>query len=266
MSKALFFDQFAGCSGDMILGALLDTGLPLEEIETRLATVPLSGYQIVQKKVKRGSIYATIAEVHIDKQPAEHHRSYQDIALLITGSELTAITKQRALCIIRALAESEAGIHGVPIEQVHFHEVGAIDSIVDIIGACIGFDLVEVNHFYSSPFLVTEGITASQHGTLPLPAPATISLIANKHAPIRPPSIGAMEGHELVTPTGAAIIVSLAKFITPPMNLQKVGYGAGTRDAADYPNILRILIGDIADTIELDKGKYGHEAATGTVK
>ena len=244
MGKAAYFDLFAGCSGDMILGALLDTGLPLLALETELGTLPLEGYRVTAEKVKRGAVIATRAQVVLDSKIRQPDRSYSDIVELITGSRLDDQVKQQSIDIFRSLGEVEARIHGVKLELVHFHEIGAVDSIIDIVGAVIGFKLLGVTDFYSSPFPVGGGSVECRHGGLPLPAPATLDLLTQKHAPVVSPCHVAMEGKELVTPTGAAIVTTLAEFNRPPLNLEKVGYGAGNRNPDEYPNIMRVWIGE----------------------
>lgn len=252
MNRVIYFDAFAGCSGDMILGALLDAGLPLELLAEGLAALPLIGYRIAQKKVKRGAIEATMAEVNNEHGSDAHDRSYADIKALISQSTLSTHVRSQAVDIFSNLAAAEAKVHGVTPENVHFHEIGAVDSIVDIVGAAIGFELLGITSFYSSPFPVSGGTVVCRHGSLPLPAPATLELIAAKSAPVASPSVQGTEGTELVTPTGAAIIASLAKFERPSMDLEIIGYGAGTRNPAEYPNVLRAWIGKLAET-----GKHG---------
>jgi hypothetical protein len=244
MGKAAYFDLFAGCSGDMILGALLDAGLPLQELEKELGKLPLEGYRLTAEKVKRGAVTATRARVIPDDKVRQPDRSYSDIVDLIAGSRLEDEVKKQAMDIFRSLGEVEAKIHGVKLESVHFHEIGAVDSIIDIVGAVTGFGLLGVTQFYSSPFPLGGGSVECRHGGLPLPAPATLDLLAQKHAPVISPCHAAMEGKELVTPTGAAIVISLAGFSRPPLNLEKIGYGAGGRNPDEYPNVMRLWIGE----------------------
>lgn len=247
MSKAVYFDMFAGCSGDMILGALLDAGLELEDLSIQLSALPVTGYRIVQEKVKRSAITATRAHVILDESVHQHERSYQDIVKFIESSSLSSRVKKGALDIFQNLGKAEAAVHGVTLEKVHFHEVGAVDSIIDIVGAVIGFELLSIRRFYSSPFPVSNGYVNTRHGLLPLPAPATTAVIAHARAPINDATLPAMQGAELVTPTGAAIISSLAQFERPPMIVEKTGYGAGSRNSHDYPNVLRLWIGEITE-------------------
>ena len=244
MGKAVYFDLFAGCSGDMILGALLDAGLPLPELEKELGKLTLDGYRVTAEKVKRGAVTATRARVIPDDKVKQPDRSYSDIVDLIAASRLDDEVKKQAMDIFRSLGEVEAKIHGVKLELVHFHEIGAVDSIVDIVGAVIGFRLLGATDFYSSPFPVGGGSVECRHGGLPLPAPATLDLVTQKHAPVVSPCHVAMEGKELVTPTGAAIVTTLAAFNRPPLNLEKIGYGAGSRNPDEYPNVMRLWIGE----------------------
>jgi pyridinium-3,5-bisthiocarboxylic acid mononucleotide nickel chelatase len=252
MGKTAYFDLFAGCSGDMILGALLDAGLPLPELQKELGKLPLKGYRVTAEKVRRGAVTATRAQVVPDGKTRQPDRSYSDIVALLEGSKLDDSVKKRAIDIFNSLGEAEAKIHGVRLEQVHFHEVGAVDSIVDIVGAVIGFNLLGITDYYSSPFPVAGGSVACRHGGLPLPAPATLELLTQKHAPVTGPCHTAMEGQELVTPTGAAIVATMCGFTRPPLNLEKIGYGAGSRDPGEYPNVMRIWIGE-------SPAQHGHE-------
>ena len=197
----------------------------------------------LQKKVKRGAISAIKADVILDDCNPIHDRSYEDIIQLISDSRISSAVKSLSTDIFRNLGEAEAKIHGIPLKDIHFHEVGAIDSIIDIVGVSLGFELLDITRFYSSPFPVCGGSVVCSHGTLPLPAPATLNLLAAVNAPVMKPPIEGMEGKELVTPTGAAIIASLAEFRQPELNLTKIGYGAGSRDEPEYPNILRIWMG-----------------------
>ena len=252
MGKAAYFDLFAGCSGDMMLGALLDAGLVIAELERGLGRLSLEGYRITSEKVRRGALGATRARVITDDRVKQPDRSYGDIVELIAGSRLPDDVKKRALDVFRNLGEVEAKIHGVKLELVHFHEIGSVDSIVDIVGTIIGFDLLGITQFFSSPFPAAGGSVECRHGALPLPAPATLELIARRKAPVVSPCHAAMSGRELVTPTGAAIITTLADFHRPQLNLEKIGYGAGSLNADEYPNVMRLWIGQVP-------GHDGHE-------
>jgi len=250
MASTVYFDCFSGCSGDMVLGALIDAGLPVVDLEKELQKVPLTGYKLIIEKVKRSSIMATKVTVAIDvENDTERHLS--DILQIIESSTLSVDVKDKGTTLFRRLGEVEAEIHGKPLESVHFHEVGGVDSIVDILGSLIGFELLGIERFYCSPLTLGSGTVSSSHGTLPVPAPATLKLLAMAHAPIS--DVPHAPQIELVTPTGAAIVTSLANFNKPDIIVDKVGYGAGAKDFDAWPNVLRLWIGDRADSVN-DKG------------
>jgi uncharacterized protein (TIGR00299 family) protein len=235
--KTAYFDCFSGISGDMILGALIDAGLDADRLGAELAKLPLSGYEIATAKVMKNGIAGT--RFSVKTAPQHHHRSLADIMKILDGSGLADGVKRRAAAIFRKIAEVEAAIHGVTIEEVHFHEIGAVDSIVDVAGACIALDLMGIGAVFSSPVNTGEGFVETAHGTLPVPAPATAALLAG--VPVYSSGIRA----ELATPTGAAIIAHLAQGFgpLPPMTVERVGYGAGFKDLP-VPNLLRVFIGE----------------------
>src|SRR5881397_1414705 len=235
--KTLYFDCFAGASGDMILGALVGAGVePLALIE-QLELLGVSGWQIDFEKVDRSGISATYAKV---KTAPEHaHRHLGDILKIIYDSRLSDRVKDRAARIFSRLAEAEAQVHNEPIEKIHFHEVGALDAIIDVCGAAIGFELLGIEKFMASPLRVGTGMIEMAHGRFPIPPPAVAELLKGK-----PIYAGDLEG-EFVTPTGAAIITSVCDRFEPipPMRIEASGYGAGTRNPEGFPNALRILLG-----------------------
>ena len=236
--KIAYFDCFSGISGDMVLGALVDAGCSFVQIETELRRLPVSGWKISAEKVKRGGLAATRVLVETSEQ--HHHRSLSVILDLIRQSGLQPRVAGRASSIFTRLGEVEARMHGVPIEKVHFHEVGAVDAIVDIVGASIGFELLGVQTCVCSRLNVGGGTVKTQHGNLPVPAPATAELL--RGAPTY--SNGILR--ELVTPTGAAIVSTLASSFgaQPSMTVDAIGYGAGATELAEQPNVLRISIGE----------------------
>jgi len=240
--RVVYFDCFAGVSGDMTIGAQLDLGVDLESLKRQLSSLNLKGYEIKSGPVRRGSISATKFDVEVDsrEQPA---RSLADIRAIIIASSLSHTTKSRSIAVFERLAGAEARVHGTTPDKVHFHEVGAVDSIVDTVGAMIGFELLGVDRFYCSPLRVGAGLIDTEHGRLPIPAPATAELL--RGAPVY---AGEIEG-EFVTPTGAAIVATLCEEFgaLPQMNLTKVGYGAGSRDPKSFPNALRLMIGEMAE-------------------
>lgn len=239
--KAVYFDCVSGASGDMILGALLDAGLKLPELEAELAKLPLSGYRILSQTAQRGVLRGTQVIVNIEK-PSTSHTDLQKILSLINASALLPKVKTRASVIFKRLADAEGRVHGISPEAVHFHEVGAVDSIVDIVGSVIGLDLLGIEALYSSPLPSGAGQVSTAHGIFPVPAPATLELMAMAHAPIR---VSHQVEAELVTPTGAAIITTLASFECPKLILECIGYGVGARQLAELPNVLRIWVGQL---------------------
>jgi len=237
MTKALYFDCFSGISGDMTLGALLDLGLSLDELRRELAKLNLSGWKIAARQEMRGYISGTRALVDAPEQ--HHHRHLADIRLIIESSTLSERVKAQSMHIFRLLADAEAKVHGLSPDEVHFHEVGALDAIIDIVGTAIGLELLEIDEVFASPLPLGSGWIQAAHGWLPLPAPATLNLLAEAGAPTVPDTLRT----ELVTPTGAAILAALATFERPPLRLQGVGYGLGMRDL-ERPNVLRVWLGE----------------------
>lgn len=233
-----YFDCFSGISGDMVLGALVDAGAELRAIEIGLRGLGLENWTISAERVKRGAIRAT--HVKVETREEHHHRGLAKICERIDAAGLTPGAAANAKSIFTRLAEAEARVHQVPIEDVHFHEVGAVDSIVDIVGAAVGFDLLGISEFACSPLDVGGGQVNTQHGMLPVPAPATAELL--KDAPV----ISSGIQKELVTPTGAAIATALATTFgkMPAMKLRAIGYGAGSAENPEKPNVLRLLIGE----------------------
>jgi pyridinium-3,5-bisthiocarboxylic acid mononucleotide nickel chelatase len=237
-TRIAYFDCFSGISGDMVLGALVDAGADLAAIESELRKLGLEGWSISAEKVQRGQIFATHVKVVTSEE--HHHRGLPIILGRIEKAQLNPRAAERARRIFTRLAESEAKVHNQPIEKVHFHEVGAVDSIVDIVGACVGFELLGIDEFACSPLDVGAGQVKTAHGLLPVPAPATADLL--RGAPVYTSGIQ----KELVTPTGAAIATTLSTSYTkiPEMTLNAVGYGAGSADFPEKANVMRLLIGE----------------------
>lgn len=240
MARLAYFDCFSGISGDMILGALVDAGLELDRLGEELAGLGISGYRLTSERVQRAGITATRVHVNLaaEHQPVRH---LSEILEIIAGSGLPAEDRRRGSLVFQHLAEAEAAVHGVSPEEVHFHEVGAVDAIVDILGTIAGLRLLAIDECYASPLPVGSGTVRSGHGELPVPAPATLELLARARAPLRSE---AGERGELVTPTGAALLTTLARFGRPALRLERVGYGAGGRDPAERPNVLRLWMGE----------------------
>ncbi len=237
MTNAIYFDCFSGISGDMALGALLDAGLPLDALRAELDKLQLDGWSVDAERAMRRYLSGTRALVHAPEQAT--HRHLSDVQLIIESSALAPELKQRAIHVFTLLAEAEGQVHGIPTGQVHFHEVGALDAIVDIVGVVAGLALLGVNEVYASALPLGTGWTRAAHGALPLPAPAVLALLAGAHAPTIPDDTP----FELVTPTGAALLAGLAQFRRPPMRIDRVGYGLGARDL-ERPNVLRVWVGE----------------------
>lgn len=237
--RILYGDLIAGISGDMFAGALLDLGFPLRLLSAELKKLPLRCRVAARKKRVHG-IRATRFLVRAEPQAAP--RPWPEIRRLLERSGLEAAVKERAIAIFAALAQAEAKVHGVPAAVVHFHEVGAIDSIVDIVAAALGTHHLKIDRCVFSPVPLARGLARSRHGPLPAPGPATLQLL--RGIPVR----GAPLEAENVTPTGAAIVAALGAEYgeLPSMTLERVGYGAGEREFADRPNVLRLLLGSDA--------------------
>src|SRR3984893_2904972 len=234
-----YFDCFSGISGDMVLGALLDSGVLLSDVEAELRKLKLDGWKLSAEKVRRRALSGTHVKVETSEHD-HHHRGLSEIVGMIDEAGLAPRAAERAKKIFTRLAEAEARVHQMPIEKVQFHEVGAVDSIIDIVGAAIGFELLGIDEFACSPFDVGGGQVETAHGRLPVPAPATAELLHGARM------FSSGIGHELVTPTGAAIATTLSSRYAemPEMTLRSIGYGAGTLDLPEKPNVLRLLIGD----------------------
>lgn len=236
--RVAFFDCFHGAAGDMILGALLDAGLSFEQLRDALAGLGVPGYSLSAKKVTRGGLSGTQFSVNV-ADPAPPHRHLGAILEIIDRAALPDGVKVRAKAVFTRLGQVEAEVHGVPLEEVHFHEVGAIDSLVDIVGSLVGLDLLGVERVYSSVLTLGSGTVQTAHGLLPVPAPATARLVEG--VPVR---TGPPDG-ELLTPTAAALLTTLSAAVgdMPAMRPEWVGYGAGTRQTS-VANLLRVFIGE----------------------
>jgi pyridinium-3,5-bisthiocarboxylic acid mononucleotide nickel chelatase len=248
--KTLYFDCFAGASGDMILGGMVAAGVDPQRLKEQIGLLGIEGYAIDFQTVDRSGISATYARVQV---PHGHtHRHLSDILKIIYESSLPVSVKDRAAKIFSRLAEAEARVHNEPIERVHFHEVGALDAIIDVIGAAICFDLLGVERFVSSPLHVGSGTVEMDHGRFPVPPPAVAELL--KGVPFYATDIVG----ELVTPTGAAIITTVCEEFgpIPQLKLEQSGYGAGTREYEKFPNVLRVLIGDDQTSTSISEGLW----------
>jgi pyridinium-3,5-bisthiocarboxylic acid mononucleotide nickel chelatase len=238
--KIAYFDLIAGASGDMILGALLDAGLPEDVLRQRLAALKIADFEIQIRRVEKNGFSATKVDVLIaDDAPRRH---IGDIETIIRNSDLTEAIQDQAIAIFRNIGQVEADIHGTTLDQVHLHELSGLDTIVDVVGALVGLQALGVEKFYASPVPLGLGLAQGAHGTFPIPAPATLGLLEGV------PVIGLDLDKELVTPTGAALLTHLVTDFgsIPAMKIEAVGYGAGGRDLP-IPNVLRLLLGEQKD-------------------
>lgn len=233
-----YFDCFSGASGDMILGALLSTGVSVDALRGELAKLKLDEYELSVREARKQGLAAIKVDVKV--RAGHHHRHLGDIVEIIDSSGLSERVKQRARRVFTRLAEAEAKVHGTSVDQVHFHEVGAVDAIVDVVGAAISVELAGLEKVLCSPIPVGSGTITCDHGTFPVPAPATAELLVGV------PLAECDEMGELTTPTGAAILTSLVDEFgcMPAMRIERCGYGAGSREGRRRPNVLRLIVGE----------------------
>ncbi|HJN45958.1 MAG: TIGR00299 family protein [Acidobacteria bacterium] len=248
MGRILYLDCYSGASGDMLIGALLDAGLPFDTLRAALGSLALEDEcRVSAERVSRSGIGATkftVTETTGEVGGTHRHRHLPGITKLVDQSALSDSSKQRANRLFRRLAETEATIHQMPVEKVHLHEVGALDSIIDIVGGVFALEWFGADRVVASPINVGSGTVTCEHGTLPVPAPATASLVSGV------PVYAAGPPGEMLTPTGALLVTEFAGEYgpLPPMRIEKIGYGAGTRDPAGHPNVLRVLAGEATGT------------------
>ena len=240
-----YFNCSSGISGDMILGALVDAGLPPQKLKKSLSCLPVKGYKLNIRKVKRAGFLATKVDVKMQdaRCKMQDARKWRDIERIIKASTLPKNIKQKGLSIFKRLFEAEAKVHGERFEDIHLHELGAIDCIIDIFGTLIGIDIIGIKKIYSSPLNLGSGTIKTEHGILPVPAPAAAELL--KNVPVYSSDIN----FELTTPTGAVLISTLADSFGPMPDIQisKIGVGAGNKDFKKQPNVLRVFIGKTTD-------------------
>lgn len=250
--KVTLLDTFSGLSGDMMIGALISAGLPLDYLKSELEKLNLSGYQLEISTVQRKSITAIKFDVKIENHHHHHNhhheRSYSEIVSLIQQSSLVDEVKSKAIKIFTVIGEAEAKIHNVKLEDVHFHEIGAIDSIVDIVGCAIGLNYFNIDKIYTSIVPLGKGFVETQHGRMPIPAPATIEIL--KDYPITFLDLA----FELTTPTGAGIIKALSSGVMTDKKvvISKIGFGAGSKEIPQIPNLFRIMIGEFVESYSAD--------------
>ena len=238
--KAGYLHCIGGASGDMLLGALLDAGLPLEDLRAELAKLPVGGFSLEAEVVHRGVIRASLVTVTHGPSAAGAY-TIRDFLGMVDGSALAAPVKDRAREVLMRIEEAETRVHG---EGHALHELGDLDTIVDVVGVVAGFALLGIDRLYSSPLPCGWGVISTRKGPLPSPAPATMQLIHMSGAKVVPPRGPYLSAGELVTPTGAALITALADFDAPPMRVERMGYGAGSRDTEEIPNVLALWVGE----------------------
>jgi pyridinium-3,5-bisthiocarboxylic acid mononucleotide nickel chelatase len=251
--RIAYLDIFCGISGDMTLGALIDAGVDIDELRAQLLLVPMEGWEISAEKVTKRGIAATLAHVgsahghhshHAEAEGHDHHhhhgRPARELLAIIEGSKLPTRVIEKSAGILRRIAQAEATVHNSAPEDVHFHEIGGLDSIIDIVGAVVGFEMLGVERIYASPIPLSHGTVECAHGILPVPPPAVLELV--KGVPTRPVDVDG----ETVTPTGAGLTVALAESFGgfPPMTVETIAYGAGGKDFPNTPNVLRLVIGE----------------------
>jgi uncharacterized protein (TIGR00299 family) protein len=247
--KIVYFDTIAGISGDMTLGAFVNAGLPIEELRRELAKLSLQGFELQASHVERSGIVATKVEVVISIQP-KYHRHLKDIIEIIDKSDLSRSAKDRSSRVFQEIAVAEAKVHNTSVEKIHFHEVGALDSIVDIVGTAICLEYFGIGQVYSSPIkLGGSGFVRASHGQLPVPTPAAVEILKDY------PTVLTDFGFELTTPTGAAIIKALSSgtLSHERMRIEKIGYGAGSHESDKVPNLLRVMIGELESKYDEDE-------------
>jgi len=239
--KIAYFDCFAGAAGDMIVAAMLDAGLDFEFLKAQIATLKIDNFEMELKDTLRAGLRAKSFSVAVGKQ--DDHRNLPQIIEIIEQSKITEYAKKTAIAIFNRLAEAEAAVHGKSLNEIHFHEVGAVDSVVDIVSVAIGIEALGIEKVYCSALAVGGGTVKCNHGLLPVPAPATAELIKGI------PTVAGPEQIELLTPTAAAILTNLTEQFgpLPSMKIETVGCGAGTFESEKFPNILRLIIGQTTD-------------------
>jgi len=244
-----YFDCFNGAAGDMIVASLIDAGADADALRERLAALPVDGYTLTVEKVSKQGFAATRFSVQLDATAKQPHRHLRDIVAILDDADLPPAVVDRAKLIFTRLARAEAKVHGTSVDKVHFHEVGAVDAIIDVTGAALALDMLGVDRVICSPIPVGSGTVRCDHGIMPVPAPATAELL------IGVPIAKSAEPGELTTPTGAAVLTTLVESFgpMPTMNLRTTGYGAGTRDGQTRPNVLRVMLGEPSDAGETDE-------------
>jgi len=238
--RIALLEPFAGVAGDMLVGALVHAGAPFAALRRGLASLPLKDFRVACREVDRCGVRARKYQVKFREH--HHHRGLREILRILGKGRLPGTSRERAASAFRALAEAEARVHGIPVERVHFHEVGAVDAICDVVGAALALEALEVDRLYCRPLPLSGGFVEAEHGRMPVPAPATLELLKGL------PTFDSGLSGELVTPTGAACVRAWATMASPPPFVpEAIGYGAGTRDPERYPNVCRVTVGEASE-------------------
>lgn len=241
--RAAYFNCIGGASGDMVLGAVIDAGAPVDKLIGALDLLGVGGFAVSHRSAQRGAVRGVVVSVELDESGRKPRR-WQDFVQIVESSPLDVKVVERACAVFRKLAEAEAMAHGSPVEETRLHELGEIDTVVDVVGSIVGLDLLGIDRIYSSPLPTGSGMIRSAHGMLPVPSPATAALLAMAKAPVVTPPANAPPTGEMVTPTGAALLTTLATFRRVSMTAERLGYGLGSRESTHYPNVLGLWVGE----------------------
>ena len=240
--KSAYLQCIGGVSGDMLLGAIIDVGVPVDDLNAAIALLGVTGVQIVTKQDKRGGVHGTHAIVEFD-HASQHSYRLEDFIRITQASSLPNSVKERSATVFQRIRKAEQQVHRQADGEPHLGELGSVDTLVDVVCTVVGLETLGIERLYCSPLPSGSGVIKTSHGALPVPAPATSALLGLAHAPVQPPPGDISDAGEMVTPTGAAIVTTLADFSQPSLNIEKTGYGLGARNPDAYPNVLAIWIG-----------------------
>ena len=246
--KSAYLQCIGGVSGDMLLGAVIDAGVPVDDLNATIALLGVTGVQIVTKQDKRGGVHGTHAIVDFG-HASQHSYRLEDFIRITEASSLPASVKERSFAVFRRIRKAEQHVHRQTDGEPHLGELGSVDTLVDVVCTVVGLETLGIDRLYCSPLPSGSGVIKTSHGALPVPAPATSALLGLAHAPVQPPPGDISDAGEMVTPTGAAIVTTLAEFSQPSLNIENTGYGLGARNPDAYPNVLAIWIGRELDSL-----------------
>ena len=244
--KCAYLQCVGGVSGDMLLGAIIDAGVPVYDLNAAIAPLGVTGVEIVAKPEKRGGVHGTHALVEVDDASRDSYH-LDDFIRIAEASSLSSVVKERSTAVFRRIRQAEEQVHRQSEGELHLGELGSVDTLVDVVCTVIGLEALGIDRLYCSPLPSGSGVIRTSHGRLPVPAPATSALLTLVHAPVVPPPGSTPKAGEMVTPTGAAIVTTLAVFSQPSLNIEKTGYGLGTRNPDAYPNVLVLWVGEEID-------------------